>query len=115
MYFCCQHQTYICATGVPRKLLVRALEQAAGRCKKVSFTDDCDDTIDVAPELPSEHEDTDPDSRPLLPLEHPDIDDIPPLQSEHIPDDSDDVPIAHLVAEPPGAHSSYFSWLHIYA
>ena len=103
-HLCAPTQPYFCAAGVPRNLLVKALEQAAGRCKKVSFVDDCDDTIDVGPKPPAQLEDSDHDADPTSQHEHVDHDDIPPLQTEDTTVEPVDVPIT---AEPEGTHSSW--------
>lgn len=84
---------HFCATGVPRKLLVKALEQAAGRRKKVSFTDDCDDTVDDAPHAEDGDHDTDPIAFP----EAADLDNVPSLLPEGM--DSAAVPMSEPIEQ----------------
>ena len=99
--FLCRRLPRFDIAGVPRKLIVRALEQAAGRRKKVSFTDEYDDTIDVAPEPSLQLEDVDCDPDPALEPEIDNLDDVPPLEPDDI--DPDDAPMPEPIEQPPDA------------
>ena len=87
--------------GVPRKLLVKALEQAAGRRKKVSFTDEYDDTVDVAREPSPQLEDVDCDTDPTAQPEIDCLDGIPPLEPGDV--DRDDAPMPEPTEQTPDA------------